>query len=130
MARFGIGRNTLRLYEEMGLLSGMKRTIAGYREYTEQHLRNLKFILAAKEVGFTLNEIKELLSVFAAQRKMTCGTVSEGISQKVQEAEEQIAALQKKKEFLNQFLSTCGSKKPDTICEVVDSGFQKQACCD
>ncbi|MBC7742881.1 MAG: MerR family transcriptional regulator [Bdellovibrionaceae bacterium] len=64
----GIGRNTLRLYEEIGLLSGRQRTLAGYRTYTEEHFANLKFIIAAKKVGFTLNEIKSLLSVLKTQK--------------------------------------------------------------
>lgn len=125
----GIGRNTLRLYEEMGLLNGMKRTLAGYREYTEQHLKNLKFILAAKEVGFTLNEIKSLLAVISAQRKMTCGSMSQEISKKVKEVDDEIKLLNNKKDFLNKFLSTCSSKKTDTTCDIVEAGFKEKACC-
>ncbi len=75
MKTFDLGRNALRLYEEMGLLTGMGRTDSGYREFTTQHMEDLKFILEAKKVGFTLNEIKDLLEVVRSQNKMTCGTV-------------------------------------------------------
>ncbi len=125
----GIGRNTLRLYEEMGLLSGMGRTLSGYREYSEKHLRSLKFILAAKKVGFTLNEIKTLLSVVETQKNMTCGTISKEIKGKVQEIETEILILIQKKEFLGQFLNTCESNQPENTCDVINAGFESKACC-
>jgi len=124
-----VGRNTLRLYEEMGLLGHVKRTESGYRDYSQQHLSRLKFIAAAKEVGFKLNEIKLLLKTLASETKMNCGFVSEEVSKKVQEVEDEITKLNQKKDFLNQFLSTCGAQKPDAQCDVMSVGFDKSACC-
>ena len=60
---------------------------------------------------------------------MTCGSVSQEISKKIQEVENEISILNKKKEFLNQFLSTCGSKNPETTCDIVEAGFKDKACC-
>ena len=130
MKTFDLGRNTLRLYEEMGLLEDMTRTDSGYREFKIRHLEDLKFILEAKKVGFTLNEIKELLKVVRVQKKMTCGTVSSEISNKVDEIDEQLKIFQAKKVFLTDFLTTCGSKKKDSECHVMSTGFTKSACCD
>lgn len=130
MKTFDLGRNTLRLYEEMGLLTGMNRTESGYREFKARHFEDLKFILEAKKVGFTLNEIKELLEVIRAQKKMTCGTVSAEISEKVDEINEQLRIFQAKKAFLKDFLQTCGSKKKESECDVMAAGFSKKACCD
>lgn len=129
MKTFDLGRNALRLYEEMGLLTGMGRTDSGYREFTTQHMEDLKFILEAKKVGFTLNEIKDLLEVVRSQNKMTCGTVSSEISEKVDEIEEQLKIMTAKKSFLIDFLKTCGSKSSDSSCEVMSVGFTKTACC-
>lgn len=129
MKAFDIGRNTLRLYEEMGLLSEMPRTESGYREYSTEHFEELKFIKEAKQVGFTLNEIKNLLETLRTQNKMTCGTVSSEISEKVSEIETSIKTLESKKLFLKDFLSTCKSKSEDTACNVVNTGFTKNACC-
>ncbi len=129
MKTFELGRNTLRLYEEMGLLAGMSRTESGYREFKTRHLEDLKFILEAKKVGFTLNEIKDLLEVIRTEKKMTCGSVSSEIFVKIREIDEQVKILHAKKLFLNDFMQTCGSKKKDSKCDVVAAGFTKSACC-
>ena len=130
MKTFKIGRNTLRLYEEMGLLVGMARTESGYREFTNFHLKDLKFILNAKQIGFTLNEIKELLDVVRAEQKMTCGNLSSDIQDKVTDVEAQIKTLEAKKTFLSNFLKTCGSKSKDSECNVISAGFTQSACCE
>lgn len=130
LKKFDLGRNTLRLYEEMGLLVGMNRTESGYREFTDRHLEDLKFILEAKQVGFTLNEIKELLEVARNRKQMTCGTVSAEISTKIDEIEELMKLLEAKKLFLSDFLKTCGSKNKDSGCDIISVGFSKAACCE
>ena len=129
MKTFSIGRNTLRLYEEMGLLIGMKRTEAKYRQYNSEHLDDLKFTLEAKKVGFTLAEIKTLLDVIRKDKKVTCGSIAEEIAEKVKEIDEQVSVLQQKKQFLGQFLETCKSNNPENKCDVVGAGFNKKACC-
>lgn len=129
MKIFKIGRNTLRLYESLGLLTDLNRTENGYRTYSEGHISNLKFIVEAKAVGFTLAEIKSLLLLFKSQKKMTCGTVSLEIQQKSEEIEFQIQKLQAKRMFMNQFLQTCKSKEKQSSCNVIDMGFTSKACC-
>ena len=129
MKQFDLGRNTLRLYEEMGLLSGIKRSLSGYRSFGKRHFEDLKFIIEAKKVGFTLHEIKDLLSIIRTQ-KMTCGTTSSKITKRVEEIEKEQQILQNKKEFLNDFLGTCGSKDKTSECDVISAGFTKSACCD
>lgn len=130
MTAYDLGRNTLRLYEDMGLLSQMERTEAGYREYTKKHLEDLKFILDAKNVGFTLNEIKSLLDIFRSEQQMTCGTVSTEISEKIDEISLQLKTLETKRAFLQDFHKTCSSKNDSNSCDVISAGFNKSACCD
>lgn len=130
MTIFNIGRNTLRLYEERGLLTGMSRTESGYREFSTSHVEELKFILEAKNVGFTLNEIKDLLEIIREKKKMTCGAISKEIIGKVSEIDEQLKKLESKKIFLSDFLKTCGSKEKQSECNVISVGFSKNACCD
>ncbi len=130
MKTFDLGRNTLRLYEEKGLLTGLKRTDAKYRQYSSEHLRDLKFILEAKNNGFSLAEIKSLLDLFKRNQKLTCGSVSEEIVEKISEIKTQVQILNQKKEFLGQFLETCKSKGSTNTCDVIAIGFSKKACCD
>lgn len=130
MKTFELGRNTLRLYEEKGLLTCLKRSDAKYRQYSPEHIRDLKFILEAKNNGFSLAEIKSLLDLFKRQQKLTCGSVSEEIVQKISEIKTQVEILNQKKDFLGQFLQTCQSKGSSNTCDVISTGFSKKACCD
>ena len=59
----GVGVETVRFYERKGLLAEPDRRPSGYRQYDEDVVDRLRFIRRAKELGFTLNEIKELLSL-------------------------------------------------------------------
>src|SRR4028118_999620 len=61
--RAGIGIETVRFYEREGLLEGPDRRASGYRQYGEDVVRRLRFIRRAKELGFTLREIADLLSL-------------------------------------------------------------------
>lgn len=128
MKMFNIGRNTLRLYEERGLLIGMNRTEAGYREYSSIHVKDLYFIMEAKKAGFTLNEIKSFFSIIKSSQNLTCGVISKEISEKVNEIDLEIKILLAKKNFLNQFLEICSSKDESRKCDVMGAGFNKIAC--
>ena len=59
----GYSADTLRYYEKIGLLTRVERTSSGLRTYNEQNLSDLRFIQRAKTMNFTLEEIKQLLSM-------------------------------------------------------------------
>jgi MerR family transcriptional regulator, copper efflux regulator len=77
--------DTLRFYERQGLLGRPRRNFSGYREYPEAVLEQLRFIRDAKELGFTLREIRELLSM-GVRSTRECGPVT-------RKAEARLAAL-------------------------------------
>jgi MerR family Zn(II)-responsive transcriptional regulator of zntA len=129
MTTFGIGRNALRLYESKGLLKSPKRSEAGYRKYDQDDVSDLKFILEAKKIGFTLVEISELLIMMRNEEMITCGTVSAEITTKTKEIDIQIKTLLAKKGFLNSFLKVCGSTPSNNPCDVKQSGFTPSSCC-
>jgi len=129
MAKFQVGRNTLRLYEEMDLLPAPVRTESGYRRYGESDLEILKFALDAKNVGFSLNEIKKILELSRSEQKLTCAAVSNEVNEKLSEIDAQISSLQKKKTFLKEFHSVCSSNSPAGTCDPISAGFNKKACC-
>lgn len=129
MKTFNVGRNTLRLYESKGLLKSPKRTEAGYRKYDQQDVEDLKFILEAKKVGFTLIEISELLTMMRSQEQITCGEVSTEISAKTRQIDIEIKTLLAKKGFLNNFLKVCSSNESSNPCDVKQSGFTVNSCC-
>ena len=61
--RSGVGVETLRFYEREGLIAEPPRNASGYRAYPEEAVAQIQFTKRAKELGFTLKEIKELLSL-------------------------------------------------------------------
>ena len=69
-----VGVETVRFYEREGLLPKPKRSAAGYRLYPPDTVKRLQFIKQAKQLGFTLSEINELLSLRASSRA-NCGHV-------------------------------------------------------
>lgn len=62
----GVRVDTVRFYERKGLLPAPSRSEAGYRTYTPEHVERLKFILKTKALGFTLDQIVELLKLGAS----------------------------------------------------------------
>jgi DNA-binding transcriptional MerR regulator len=64
----GVGIETVRFYEKSGLLETPTRRASGYREYDEEAVNRLRFIGRAKELGFTLGEIRELLSLRCSEQ--------------------------------------------------------------
>lgn len=64
--RAGVGIETVRYYERRGLLQEPSRRASGYRAYTEDAIERLRFVRRAKDLGFTLEEIRELLDLRSA----------------------------------------------------------------
>ena len=73
--RTGSNLETVRYYEKVGLLPEPPRTAAGYRSYDTTHERRLRFVLRARELGFSLDEIRELLRL-VDERDQPCAEAS------------------------------------------------------
>ena len=118
----GVGVETVRFYEKNGLLEEPARRASGYREYGEETVNRLRFIQRAKELGFTLSEIKELLSLRCSD--LPCDDVRGRAEAKVAEIEEKIALLLRMKEVLGRLASSCceqGDKSRCPILKTLDS---------
>src|SRR2546422_10160215 len=84
---------TLRYYERRGLVARPPRSVSNYRLYPEDTVRRVRFIKHAQDLGFSLKEIKELLSLRAAP-KARCADVRVRALTKINDIEERIRALQ------------------------------------
>jgi MerR family transcriptional regulator, Zn(II)-responsive regulator of zntA len=91
-ARLGLNPKTIRYYEGRGLLPAPARTQSGYRLYTPHDEARLHFILKAKEMGFTLAEIGEILAVQAAGTR-PCYLVLRLLDQKVVAVDQRLETL-------------------------------------
>lgn len=91
--RAGVGVQTLHYYERLGLLPKPDRTAANYRLFPASALRRVQFIKKAQALGFTLEEIKEILGL-REQGRAPCRCVADVGKKHLQELDTRIAALQ------------------------------------
>src|SRR5436190_1422470 len=90
----GIGVETVRFYERRGLLREPPRSPSGYRSYPKEAVDGLRFIRKAKDLGFSLNEIRELMAL-RLKPGTSCSEVKRAASAKVVDVEAKIKALQR-----------------------------------
>src|SRR5271154_7427833 len=105
----GVSIDTLRFYERQGLLEKPRRNISGYRSYSDDVLDRLRFIGDAKRLGFTLKEIKELLSL-GVKSTTECGPVTRKAETKLAAMNEEIARLQRLRLTLRKMVEACGGQ--------------------
>lgn len=118
--RSGVGIETVRFYEREGLLVKPKRTVSGYRQFDEGVVARLLFIQRAKELGFTLNEIKELLSL-RVDSDTSCDDVKARAEVKIADIEDKIRTLQRMKKALVRLTQECCEKGGGSECPILDA---------
>lgn len=118
--RSGVGIETVRFYEREGLLAKPARTASGYRQFDENVITRLRFIQRAKELGFTLNEIKELLSL-RVDAETSCEDVRARAEAKIADVEDKIKALQRIKKALVRLTRECDARSSDSECPILDA---------
>ena len=104
--RTGVSPDTLRYYEKMGLIKAASRSQSGYRIYGEDAERILQFIKGAKTLNFTLEEIRQLLTLNRSD-KATCAEVLKLTTGKIIEAEQKIRELKEVKRILSALVEQC-----------------------
>jgi MerR family mercuric resistance operon transcriptional regulator len=108
----GVGAETLRYYEKVGLLPEPPRTAARYREYPPEILTRLRFIQSSKKLGFSLEEIRSLLKL-KDEKDRSCGEVRERAVMKIAEVNQKIEELQWIRDDLEALVERCdGQGKP------------------
>jgi MerR family copper efflux transcriptional regulator len=116
----GVNLETIRYYERQGLLPAPPRTAAGYRVFPREAARRLKFIKRAQELGFSLNEIAELLALRlkpgAKQSDMRMRAES-----KITDIDQKIRTLQAMKKTLRQLTDRCEGCGPLAECPILES---------
>ena len=118
----GFQVETLRYYEKQGLLEPVSRTESGYREYDKESLKQLHFIHQAKSVGFSLNEISELLTLRVERDQHSCGDVKTIAEQKLEQIENKINELYKMRDALHKITDACcGGSEPATSCTILNA---------
>ena len=120
--RLAVSTDTLRYYEKQGILTSSLRGSSGYRLYTKHDIAQLEFVLRAKKVGFTLNEIKELLAIKVDKKSHSCQEVKQFTSEKISQVEEKITELSvilNSLKLLNQ--TCCGGDESAVHCSILSA---------
>ncbi len=118
----GINLQTVRYYERQGLLAPTSRTDAGYRIFSPEAVRRIRFIKRGQELGFSLKEIKELLSL-RIDARTTQADIRKRAQAKITDVEQKIRHLKAIKASLlrmTEDCSGCGSLKDCPILEGLD----------
>lgn len=113
----GVNLETIRFYEKIGLMPDPPRTTSGYRCYSMDHLKRLKFIRRSRELGFTNQEVAGLLEM--VDGTYACDDVKVMALSNVATIQKKIADLDKMKIALIGMASECsGGRTPD--CAIID----------
>jgi MerR family copper efflux transcriptional regulator len=116
----GVGIETVRFYERQGLLEEPDRTVSGYRQYEETTVAVLRFVRRAKQLGFTLKEIKVLLSL-RLDASATRADVRAQAKAKLADIDAKIADLQRMQESLQKLIQACHGNGVATGCPILQA---------
>ncbi len=121
-ARTGLSTHTLRYYEKHGLISASERSEAGYRYYSDTDVRRVEFVRTARHIGFSLNDISDLLSIRLDKSRHSCQEVTDITEAKLAEVNARIAELQSMRQTLQILLdSCCGGPESATHCSIMEA---------
>jgi MerR family copper efflux transcriptional regulator len=121
----GVPIDTVRYYERQQLLPAPARSAAGYRRYEEGDVLRLNFIRRAKALGFTLEEIKDLLAISAARDDIA--QVKAAATTKLAVVEERLAELQRVRDALRGLIEACPGHGDPSTCPILGALQQEHA---
>jgi len=111
---------TIRYYERRGLITHLPRRVSGYRQYSLDAVARIQFIKSAKELGFSLKEISELLSL-RVDPDTNCGDVKKLAGIKIADIKDKIQALQLMKDALMKLKAKCIGRGPVGECPIFEA---------
>ena len=103
----GVKVETIRYYEQIGLLPAPARTSGNFRAYSAKHLGRLSFIRRARDLGFTLDQVRELLSL-SDQKRRSCEAVDVIARQHLADVDRKIEDLTALRDELSSLIEQCG----------------------
>lgn len=118
--RGGVNLQTIRYYEREGLLPEPPRLASGYRLFPERTVQRIRFIKRAQDLGFSLSEIKELLSL-RVDGHGDKAEVRRLAQAKLASIEDKMRTLKRMKRVLGELTERCSGCGPTTECPILDS---------
>lgn len=116
--RSGVSAKMVRHYESLGLLPSVHRTDAGYRQYGDSEVHTLKFIRRARDLGFSMDEIAQLLKLWQNRRRSSA-EVRRIASRHIDDLSRKLAEMEAMRRTLQHLVHCChGDDRPD--CPILD----------
>jgi MerR family copper efflux transcriptional regulator len=116
--RVGIGVETVRFYEREGLVAPPPRSEAGYRLYPEEAVERLRFVRRAKELGFTLEQIRGLLQLRVGEGA-ACDAARGVAVARLEDVEARIADLRRIADALSRLITACEVQEGGSDCPIL-----------
>ena len=117
----GVHIETIRYYERESILPKARRTQGGHRFYREADVRRLAFIRRSRDLGFTIKEIRSLLSL-VDNGDYTCAQIHDLTVQHVDEVKKKVADLRKMEQVLSAMVAQC-NRGAIPECPIIDALF-------
>jgi len=118
--RTGVTVETVRFYEKQSLIGVPQRSDTGYRQYPEETVKRVRFIQNAKEVGFTLKDIAELLAL-RQEPGTSCSDIKLHATQKIEEVDRKIQDLNRIRNALARMIVTCSGNGAASQCPILEA---------
>lgn len=118
-ARTGVSVQTLRYYERRGLLREPPRSASGYRAYPDEIVEIVRFVKRSQELGFTLDEIEELLHLADDGRPEECDPARAVAKSRMAELDRRIGDLHRMRDSLAELAATCDRPRADRRCPLL-----------
>jgi MerR family copper efflux transcriptional regulator len=115
----GVTVETIRFYEKQGLIETPQRSASGYRQYPAETVKRVRFIQRAKEVGFTLKDISELLAL-RQEPGTSCADIKLRATQKIEEVDQKIQDLKRIREALGRMILKCRGRGALSQCPILE----------
>ncbi|HEY2451691.1 MAG TPA: Zn(2+)-responsive transcriptional regulator [Scandinavium sp.] len=118
----GVTPDTIRYYEKQQMMDPPERTEGGFRLYTDNDLQRLRFIRHGSQLGFTLEAIRELLSIRIDPEQHTCQESKSIVQARLSEVEARIAQLETMRRSLQRLNDACcGAEHSSVYCSILEA---------
>jgi len=114
---------TIRYYERIGLLTEPPRNKSGHRQYSAEALKRTDFIKRCQALGFSLNEIAEILELKITPES-TCAEMKSRVAEKLTDVDKKIHELGQIRDALRRLLKKCTGKGPIGSCPILEELYQ------
>lgn len=116
----GVKVVTIRYYETVGVLPAPSRTAGNYRTYNKDHAKRLQFIRRCRDLGFSLDQVRELLRL-SSENAPSCSEVCRIADEHLRAIEFRVADLMRLASELRHISTSCNGRRPIADCRVMDA---------